>query len=197
MVRSRAFDEGAVLTDAMHAFRRNGYAATAIPALEAATGISAGSIYNSYGDKRGIFFAAFEHYLKAVLEYRIARHAAPSHGLAGLRQLFLSLLREPGGEKFGCLITNSAIEFGPDKEMTDQTVRKGFEILERVFLDRMTTAKSAEKLRSGLDPKVASIRLLALYQGVLVLIRGGYEPGKIRRAIICEFDDIERNGDDT
>ncbi len=163
MVRSRAFDEGAVLTDAMHAFRRNGYAATAIPALEAATGISAGSIYNSYGDKRGIFFAAFEHYLKAVLEYRIARHAAPSHGLAGLRQLFLSLLREPGGEKFGCLITNSAIEFGPDKEMTDQTVRKGFEILERVFLDRMTTAKSAGKApkrprsEGGIDPVAGTL----------------------------------------
>ena len=55
MVRSRAFDEGAVLTDAMHAFRRNGYATTAIPALGAATGISTSSIYNSYGDKRESF----------------------------------------------------------------------------------------------------------------------------------------------
>jgi AcrR family transcriptional regulator len=193
MVRSRAFDEDVVLTGAMNAFRKGGYAGVAVPELEVATGISAGSIYNSYGDKRGLFLAAFEHYLKAVLEYRIARFATPSRGLAGLRQLFLSLLREPGGEKFGCLITNTAIEFGPDGGIADQTTRKGFEILERMFLDRLAAAGSSGELRSGVDALSASIRLLALYQGVLVLVRGGYEASRIRRAINLEFDDIGRS----
>ena len=131
-MRTRAFDEDAVLTGAMKAFRRNGYAGMALPELETATGISVGSIYNAYGDKRGIFLAAFQHYLKAVLGRRITRFAAPSRQLAGLRQLFLSLWREPDGEKFGCLITNSAIEFGPDNGISGQTTRKGFEILEHL-----------------------------------------------------------------
>jgi TetR/AcrR family transcriptional regulator, transcriptional repressor for nem operon len=193
MVRSRAFKEATVLTGAMSAFRRNGYAGVAIPELEAATGISAGSIYNAYGDKRGIFLAAFAHYLKAVLEGRIARFAPPSHGLAGLRQLFLSLLREPGGETFGCLITNTAVEFGPDEGIAEQTTRKGFDILERLFVGRLTVAESSGELRSGIEVKSASTRLLALYQGVLVLIRGGHAVGKIRRAINLEFDGLERN----
>ncbi len=197
MVRARAFDEDTVLTGAMTAFRRSGYAGVAVPALETATGISAGSLYNAYGDKRGIFLAAFEHYLKAVLEARIIRFASPAHGLSGLRQLFLSLLREPQGEKFGCLITNSAIEFGADDAITGQTARRGFDILERLFLDRLTAAQSLGKLRSSVDPKSASMRLLALYQGVLVLVRGGHEPTKIRRAITCEFDDLERKTHDT
>ena len=58
MVRSRAFNEDVVLTGAMKAFRRSGYAGIAIPALEAATGISVGSIYNSYDDKHKIFLTA-------------------------------------------------------------------------------------------------------------------------------------------
>ena len=33
-------------------------------------------------------------------------------GIEGLRRLFLSLLREPDGGSSGCLITNSAVEFG-------------------------------------------------------------------------------------
>ena len=196
MVRSRGFDVEEVLTGAMGAFRRAGYAGVAIPELETATGISAGSIYNAFGDKRGIFLAAFEHYLKAVLEGRIARFAASARGLIGLRQLFLSLLREPGSEKFGCLITNSAIEFGPDETMARETARKGFSILEREFLDRLTTAKACGELRDGVDPKSDAIRLLALYQGVTVLVRGGYAPGKIRRAINCEFDNLERKAND-
>ena len=65
MVRSRSYDEDEVLARAMHAFRREGYAGISIPQLEAATGLSSGSIYNSFGDKRGIFFAAFEHYVQA------------------------------------------------------------------------------------------------------------------------------------
>ena len=112
MVRSRSYDEGEVLAGAMNAFRREGYARVSIPQLEAATGLSSGSLYNSFGDKHGIFLAAFEHYLKAVLGRRMAQFARPEAGLAGLRELFLTLLREPAGETFGCLITNSAIEFG-------------------------------------------------------------------------------------
>ena len=81
----------------MHAFRRKGYFGVSIPELETATGLSAGSIYNSFKDKRGIFLAAFEQYLLTVLKRRIAEFASPERQLSGLRQLFLSLLREPDG----------------------------------------------------------------------------------------------------
>ena len=197
MVRSRSYDEGQVLTGAMHAFRRSGYSGVSIPELEVATGLSAGSLYNSFGDKRGIFLAAFAHYLKAVLNRRIATFAKPANGLSGLRQLFLSLLREPNGETFGCLITNSAIEFGSDDVVSEQTVRKGFEILQRLFVDRLAAAKTANRLRGDVDPNIGAVRLLALYQGVLVLIRAGYEPRMIRRAIDLEFDNLEGASDDT
>lgn len=197
MVRSRSYDEGQVLTGAMHAFRRSGYSGVSIPELEVATGLSAGSLYNSFGDKRGIFLAAFAHYLKAVLDRRIATFAKPANGLSGLRQLFLSLLREPNGETFGCLITNSAIEFGSDDVVSEQTVRKGFEILQRLFVDRLAAAKTANRLRGDVDPNIGAVRLLALYQGVLVLIRAGYEPRMIRRAIDLEFDNLEGASDDT
>jgi len=197
VVRSRSYDEGQVLTGAMHAFRRSGYSGVSIPELEVATGLSAGSIYNSFGDKRGIFLAAFAHYLKAVLDRRISTFAKPANGLSGLRQLFLSLLREPDGETFGCLITNSAIEFGSDDAASEQTVLKGFEILQRLFVDRLAAAKAANRLRGDVDPNIEAVRLLALYQGVLVLIRGGYEPRMIRRAIDLEFDNLEGASDDT
>jgi TetR/AcrR family transcriptional repressor of nem operon len=191
MVRTRSYDEAEVLTGAMHAFRRKGYYGVSIPELEVATGLSAGSIYNSFGDKNGIFLAAFEHYLKGVLERRVAEYAQPADGLFGLRKLFLSLLREPDGEAFGCLITNSAIEFGADGNAAANVVHRGFEILERVFVERLETAKASKKLRNDLEPKVAAVRLLALYQGVLVLVRSAYNLKMVKRAIDLEFDGLE------
>ena len=191
MVRPKAYDEAAVLTGAMHAFRRDGYSGISIPQLEEATGLSSGSIYNSFGDKQGIFLAAFEHYLEAVLGRRIAQFAGPEAGLSGLRRLFLSMLREPNGETFGCLITNSAIEFGASGDVAENAVLKGFRILEHLFAERLSEAKSSGRLGDGVDPKDEAAKLLALYQGVLVLVRGGYELKAIKRAINQEFDSIE------
>ena len=196
MVKSRSYNEDEVLSAAMHAFRREGYSRISIPQLETATGLSSGSIYNSFGDKRGIFLAAFEHYLRAVLERRIAQFAKPENGLAGVRQLFLTLLREPHGETFGCLITNSAIEFGDERKVADSVILKGFEILERLFADRLAAAVSSGQFPKGISPKVGAVRLLALYQGVLVLVRGGFDLKAIRRAINQEFDYLEGKSND-
>src|SRR5579859_4971466 len=112
MGRARGYDEDAVLTGAMHLFRLKGYQAVSIKELEEATGLASGSIYNSFGDKAGLFAAAFAYYNRAVLQGRIDRHAPPAAGLRGLRELFLTLLQEPRGESYGCLITNAAIEGG-------------------------------------------------------------------------------------
>lgn len=196
VVRSRSFDEAEVLAGAMHAFRRKGYFGVSIPELETATGLSAGSIYNSFKDKRGIFLAAFERYLQAVLDRRIAEFARPERQLSGLRQLFLSLLREPDGGTFGCLITNSAIEFGADRGIAESTFLKGFAILERLFRERLAGAKSSGGLRAGVNPKAEAAKLLALYQGTLVLIRGGYDQKMIRLAINSEFDNLEGSSHD-
>jgi TetR/AcrR family transcriptional repressor of nem operon len=196
VVRSRSYDEAEVLAGAMHAFRRKGYFGVSIPELETATGLSAGSIYNSFKDKRGIFLAAFECYLQAVLDRRIAEFARPERQLSGLRQLFLSLLREPDGGTFGCLITNSAIEFGADRGIAEPTFLKGFAILERLFYERLAAAKSSGGLRAGVTPKAEAAKLLALYQGTLVLIRGGYDQKMIRLAINSEFDNLEGSSHD-
>src|SRR5258705_12579906 len=116
MARTREYDPLSVLTGAMRAFRRHGYGGASIRHLETATGLSAGSIYNSFGDKAGLFDAAFAHYNEAVLQSRIDSFAEPKRGLRGLRDLFLSLLREPDGGRLGCLITNSAIVFGAQRK---------------------------------------------------------------------------------
>jgi TetR/AcrR family transcriptional regulator, transcriptional repressor for nem operon len=191
MVRLKSYDEAQVLSGAMHAFRRTGFAGLSIPALEAATGLSSGSIYNSFGDKRGIFLASFEHYLQAVLGRRIAQFAKPEAGLSGLRQLFLTLLREPDGETLGCLITNSAIEFGAEGDLATSAIARGFDILERLFAERLFAAKAARLLPGNFDTRTGAARLLALYQGILVLVRGGYDLKRIRAAIQQEFDHLE------
>ena len=95
MSRTRSFDDEVVLAKAAHLFRQKGFGAVNVGDLESATGLSVGSLYNAFGNKRGILDAALEYYNRNVLEGRIARYAPPGSGIGGLRRLFLTLLEEP------------------------------------------------------------------------------------------------------
>jgi TetR/AcrR family transcriptional regulator, transcriptional repressor for nem operon len=192
MARTREYDEEATLTAAMHAFRKRGYGGNSIKDLEAATGLTSGSIYNSFGDKHGLFDAALKHYNRNVLARRIATHAPKERGLAGLKTLFLTLLAEPDGGSYGCLITNTAIEFG-GRDALPQPTCDGLRILAEVFADRLSDAKAAGQLLPGIEPEIAAQKLLALYQGVLVLVRAGHDHGALTRLIEAEFQTLGRD----
>jgi TetR/AcrR family transcriptional repressor of nem operon len=176
----------------MQAFRRHGYKGVSVRDLEVATGISAGSLYNAFGDKDALFQAAFRHYNEVVLNGRLNRYAPVEAGLAGLREAFGSLLREPGGGSFGCLITNSAIELG-DQDSPNSLVLNAFDVLRSTFTERLKDALLAGRLADGVHPETAALQLLALYQGVLVLIRGGYDNSALEHLINAHFDALEGN----
>jgi TetR/AcrR family transcriptional repressor of nem operon len=190
MGRPRGYDEDSVLTGAMHAFRRSGYAGVSVRELETATSLSAGSLYHAYGGKAELFDTAFRHYNTSVLQRRIDRYAPPGSGPKGLRELFRSMLHEPDGRRSGCLITNSAVEFGSDA--VHPQVSEGFAVLERTFAARLE--ESVGKSWSQKRRRSAATRLLALYQGVLVLVRGGYDLAAVDAMVVSEFDGLTRSG---
>jgi TetR/AcrR family transcriptional regulator, transcriptional repressor for nem operon len=186
MGRTREYDESKALSGAMEAFRRNGYAAVSIKDLEEATGLKGGSLYNSYGDKAGVFAAAFAYYNRVVVRARVDEYAPESEGLAGLHQLFLTLLDEPGGGAFGCLITNSAIEFGGGAAIPSEAAT-GLKILSDTFERRLKAGGHSRRGNHANSSRIAATRLLALYQGLLVLIRAGWDKRALKKMINDEF----------
>jgi hypothetical protein len=134
---------------------------------------------------RRLFDAASAHYMRAVLLRRLRDHAPAGSGLSGLRALFLSLLHEPGEETHGCLITNSAIEFGDARR--PKFVSDGFAILRDAFADRLTEARQVA------EQGAEALALLALYQGVLVLVRGGFDRSALETMVMQFFDDMEKH----
>ncbi|NEJ69314.1 TetR family transcriptional regulator [Rhizobium phaseoli] len=190
MGRAREFDEEAVLKGAMHIFRKHGYQGASIRDLEEATGLKGGSIYHAFGDKAGLFDAAFGHYNRAVLEGRIERFAPPGSGVKGLRELFLSLLHEPDDGSLGCLITNTAVEFGGGVK-SHPRVEAALDLLRTTFRLRLTEQSTLARDADGARAASTAIRLLAFYQGLLVLIRGGEDKAGLRQAIEDEFNQLE------
>lgn len=187
MGRNRSFEEADVMRKAMHAFRRTGYAALSIKDLEAATGLSSGSLYNGFGNKRALFRKALHHYNETVVEGRIAKHLGGPDPRASLHSLFGSLLDEPDG----CLLTNSAIEFAADRSVTEGALETGFRLLEKAMLGEVHRASGADDTAPiSSASRLIAMRLLIFYQGVLVLLRSGLDAGVLRPAIVSEIETI-------
>lgn len=186
VARLLEFDENEALRTAMHAFRRLGYSGVSIKTLELETGLSSGSIYNSFGGKAAVFERALRHYNETVVENRIREHLDVLQPLEGLVSLFESLLDEPDDKAFGCLLTNSAIEFAGSDTLANAEIKSGFDRFLSAFKVVLTDDLGAEPE----EAERASLRLLSYYQGVLVLVRHGYDKAALRDTIRSEITSI-------
>lgn len=181
MARPRTFDEHAVLNGAMHCFRAVGFHNASIRDLEAATGLTSGSLYNAYGDKNGLFRAAMQHYLETVITPRLKDHAGADAGLDRLEQLYLSILEPPYADGKGCLVINAAIEFGASPSIASDGVAAALDGVEngiRAVLERCIPPEHVQ---------ASTMRLVLIYQGLLVTSRAGRAGSGVAAAIADEF----------
>lgn len=186
MVRSRSFDDGEVLCAAMDAFRRDGYGGVSIKQLERATGLTSGSLYNAFGDKDGLYRAALAHYVDRFVADRIRTYAGGDATLDDLEELFLSLLREPLADGYGCLVTNAAVEFGSSRSIASEGVNSALDLLGSGIRAVLTREIGADRAR------IAADRLVLIYQGILVLARAGRADVGAEDVLRAEFNRLRK-----
>lgn len=112
MARSQEFDTTSAIAAALDAFWARGYEGTSLTDLETATGLSRSSLYNSFGNKRGVFDAAVQMYLEHVIRPRLrgltddpTPDAVDSY-LASLRDAIATMTSD--SPRRGCLLLNAA-----------------------------------------------------------------------------------------
>ncbi|MCJ8314828.1 MAG: TetR/AcrR family transcriptional regulator [Saccharospirillaceae bacterium] len=109
MARPRSFDESQVIQDAMLIFWQRGYELTSISELEKATGLSRISIYNTFGDKQGLFLRVLDLYHNNALQ---AFEGIGKGGLNEIEQFFEWFANSTPAEapsRFGCLMVNTIL----------------------------------------------------------------------------------------
>ncbi|KNC11460.1 TetR/AcrR family transcriptional regulator [Pantoea sp. BIGb0393] len=110
--RPREFDIEQALDKAMIVFRQKGFHAASLSDLGEAMGLTAGSIYKAFKDKRSLFLLVFERYLSvrnADLRQRLAQFTTGREKLTELLQFYLDSARAVEG-RTGCLVVGSTVE---------------------------------------------------------------------------------------
>ena len=191
MGRTRTFDRDAVLFAAANAFRRRGYRDVSIAELEKATGLVSGSIYNAFGDKAGLFRAALNHYVRGFVKQRLDAFAGEGATLEDLERLILTTLEPPLSDGFGCLVTNSIVEFGREEGLASADIADTLAMTEKAIGEVL-----ARELGPA-EPEAAALHLMTLYHGVLTLSRSRVPTAAMAAMVRAEFARLKALRDGT
>src|SRR5580704_6669302 len=154
MAGAKQFDRNEVLERAMAQFWKRGYEATSIQDLVEATGINRGSIYGTFGDKKGLFLAVLDHYTEKVGKPLMAELSDPDPRRA-VERMFDSIIRRTSDPRFprGCLNTNTSLECPGSGDEITRKIADGFGRQESAIYRVLQRAQAEGSLPLTLDPR--------------------------------------------
>lgn len=111
MARPRSFDLEAATERAMEVFWRQGYDGAALPDLLSGMGLTRGSVYKAFGDKKSLFIKALRLYENRVICPGLALLTDPKipDGRQRIRAMFATIATAiANADTRGCLLCSAA-----------------------------------------------------------------------------------------
>ncbi len=185
MARIREFDPDEALEKAMGLFWQKGYAETSMRDLVAHTGVAHAGLYAAFGGKRRLFQAALGRYGDTVIGGLLKGLETPQSGRAEVEGCFQGLLDavERGVLGNGCLMCNTAIEFGDEAGDIRAAVNRASERMVRAFRGALERARDNGQVPADLDPAATAEFMVTVFHGIAVLVRAKASPERVRRTV--------------
>jgi TetR/AcrR family transcriptional regulator, transcriptional repressor for nem operon len=187
MARQREFDKDEVINRAMLLFWEQGYEATSIRDLIETMGISSSSMYEAFGDKRGVFLAALARFCEQE-RAQIAQMArdipSPDEFVA---RLFGSIddAVQPASRAQGSLAFNAMVEYGTrDPNITELLLGHYFGIA-AIIADVIRQGQLSGTVMSQQDPLHLAYTILSALHGVATV--KGVKPDFVHAQAIAQL----------
>ena len=184
--RPRAYEPEVALGKALDLFRKDGFAATSLDDLSAATGMNRPSLYGAFGDKRELYIKSYARYRAdardAMIE--IFRHEMPIRKrLARIYAVALDIYLSGEAGPRGCFtVMTAASEAVADPEIRAM-VLEGFSELDKAFAACFRLAREKGELPASADPSVLAQLASATIHTIAIRARAGV-PRKELEAVV-------------
>jgi TetR/AcrR family transcriptional repressor of nem operon len=189
MARPKSFDEEAVLDQAIELFWERGYEGTSLADLEAHLGLGRQSLYNTFGDKHGLFLKALDRYRRENEKAALGQLNAPDAGLDAIRDFFrwgVETLTS-SDRRLGCMLTNTISERASEDSDALLRCNVARDLLERSFRRALTQAKKRGELPRALDVEATATLLVVQNYGLTVLAKAGASAAQLHAAVEALF----------
>ncbi len=193
MGRKKSYDRSALLETAMEIFRDNGFAGTSAEMLVEGLGVNRFSLYAEFGSKQALFDKVLQRYDEQIVERNFGPLEAPGAGLDEVRALletFGLADRSPAAGR-GCLLCNTAIEFGSEDPSGAGFVQRYFERLSRAFVAALEKAQKKGDLHPDVDPGAEAGFFTASVLGMFVMLRAKATPKIVKNAAQVAINHLE------
>src|ERR1700722_9496130 len=154
--RPRAFEPEIALAQAMDVFWSDGFAATSLDDISAATGLNRPSLYGAFGDKRALYLQAYSQYRKRVNESFAPLFAAQEPLRVKVRRILTATLdlylSGPGGPRVCVTVLSAASEAIADPDL-HSLVGEAIDGTDRAFGRLFADARAAGELPEAADPR--------------------------------------------
>jgi AcrR family transcriptional regulator len=155
--RPRGYEPEVALGKALDLFRKDGFAATSLDDLSAATGMNRPSLYGAFGDKRELYIKSYARYradARAAMQ-NIFRDELPIRKrLERIFAVALDIYLSGEAGPRGCFtVMTAASEAVADPDIR-ALVLEGFSELDKAFAACFRLAKQKRELPASADPEV-------------------------------------------
>jgi TetR/AcrR family transcriptional repressor of nem operon len=172
--RPREFDIDEVVCDAMKVFQRRGYAGTSLVDLIKGTGLTRGSLYKAFKDKRTLFLAALDQYTTAGLD-NLRVNLATDSARDAIRKTLMQIAHTSAHKtgRRGCLVVASAVEMASKDEQIRQRISRTFSRMQSLLEEAVQRGQATGEIQSRRDPETLSRFLVCTIEGMGVLGKTG------------------------
>ena len=197
MGRKKTLSKEELLAKAMEVFRDHGFAGTTADMLVERIGVSRYSLYSDFGNMQGLFEAALERYNDEIIDLRFGPLERPEAGLDEVLAVldFYGKAGDGPAVGRGCLLCNTAVEFGPEDSIGSSAVQRYFHRLSGAFRNALKNARLQGRIQTTTDTDSEADLLTSVVLGLFVLIRAKAPAAMIRQAAetaTVRIKDLER-----
>lgn len=184
MARPREFEENDAIRKATEVFWTHGYQDASLPDLLTGMGLTRGSLYKAFKDKKHLYLRVLEQYERDAVAgaVRMLTDVEMSDGSARIIALFASIQAVAAqGEERGCLLCTAAS--GPEMADADiaAAVHRGLFQMQSGFVAALEASPAHATLSETDCLRLAEV-LVTQYVGVRVLTRSRLPSGSVSHA---------------
>jgi TetR/AcrR family transcriptional regulator, transcriptional repressor for nem operon len=180
MARPKEFDQEKALRKAIHLFSQQGLAATSTDELMRVMNVGRQSMYDTFGDKRGLFLKALKMYVTESVHSITVELQRPGSALSAVQNALVTFAeRKDLSSAEGCMGLNAISEFGQRDADVTRISRGAAHALRQTLMHVLTRAKNQGEL--GSDANLDS--MADFFESTLAGIRMAAKAGKRRQAL--------------
>ena len=170
MARPREFDADTALDSAIGVFREHGFEGASAQMLVGAMGIGRQSLYDTFGDKWGLYRSAVRRYGMKECSAHVEALRSGFRAIDGIEALLRRVVETASQP---CLGVGSICEFGVSRPDLAEVHAPLAKTLREAIAARVRDAQRDGDVAADLDPEAASEFLIANIAGIRVAGRGG------------------------